>query len=54
MTNKELLEKIETVKGKIWYLEVSTDRFTAEDWKYRNELSAELGKLYQEKNARGL
>lgn len=54
MTNKELLEKIEKVKERIWYLEISTDCFTAEDWECRNKLNAELEKLYQEKNARGL
>ena len=53
MTNKELLEKIESVKDRLFWLSMA-DRFTPNERQKYNELNRELSHLLNEKNKRGI
>ena len=53
MSDKELLEKIEEVKDRLFWLSMA-DKFTPNESKKYNELNRELLHLLNEKNERGI
>ena len=52
MTNEEINERIETLEGYKWQIEIGTDFMTKEDWAKYNAYDREIRELYKELRGR--